>query len=171
MTGFVTAISSVSDAVDRVLRVVAIFFLAVMVGLICLQVLARYGFSSPPAWTEEAARYAMVWVGLLGASVSFKARFDPALVSYGPETGRPKRLIAGAIQAASVVIFFSPILWYCFFGPKMNVARSFLMRTLNVKAETFDMSMIFVSVTVPVFILAIGLHGLSMIVKSLSQPE
>mgnify|MGYP005821448073 FL=1 len=35
-------------------------FLVAMVVLICLQVVARHGFASPPAWTEERARYAMV---------------------------------------------------------------------------------------------------------------
>ena len=35
-------------------------------GLIAIQVVARYVFSEPPGWTEEGARYAMVWSGLLG---------------------------------------------------------------------------------------------------------
>lgn len=165
------ALMRASDAVDYVLRVVGIFFLVVMVALICLQVLARYGFSSPPAWTEEAARYAMVWVGLLGASVSFKAGFDPALIKIAPTAARRKILIAGAIRAAAVMIFLGPILWYCFMGPKMNVARSFIARSFSTKAETFDMPLIFVAVTVPLFICAIFLHGLAKVGETLTERD
>lgn len=167
MKNVAKALTRASDAVDQVLRVVGIFFLIVMVALICLQVLARYGFSSPPAWTEEAARYAMVWVGLLGASVSFKAGFDPALVKIAPDAARRRILIAGAIRAAAVVVFLGPILWYCFFGPRMNIARSFIARSFSTKAETFDMPLIFVAITVPLFIGAIFLHGLAKMVRTL----
>ncbi|MFV0383308.1 TRAP transporter small permease [Paracoccus sp. (in: a-proteobacteria)] len=171
MSAIAAALNTASNAVDRVLRVVAIFFLLMMVGLICLQVLARYGFSSPPAWTEEAARFAMVWVGLLGASVSFKAGFDPALVSFSGDTARGRRLIAGSVRAAAVGLFLGPVLWFCFFGPKMSMARSFLSRSLHTKAETFDLPMIFVAVTVPLFICAILLHGLAMIASGLTKRD
>ena len=46
----------------------------------------RYVFSSPPVWTEDVARYAMVWTGLLGATLSFKTRSDAVLMdSVFPE--------------------------------------------------------------------------------------
>ncbi|NIZ01561.1 TRAP transporter small permease [Thalassospira lucentensis] len=153
----------ISDKLDGILRVTAGFFVCVMVGAICLQVAARYGFASPPAWTEEVARYAMVWVGLLGASVAFKAKFDPALFHIPDRAGRGVRLVAGTVRAASVLIFLAPVLWYCFYGPGMNTARSFLARSLVTKAETFDMPTIFVAVTVPIFICAIFIHGLAQI--------
>ena len=148
-----------SNGVDRVLRWVAGVFVVIMVAMICLQVAARYGFSSPPAWTEEAARYAMVWVGLLGASISFKTGFDPALIQMPHRVATPVRVITAVIRASAVMIFLAPVLWFCFFGPGMNTARSFLARNLVTTAETFDMPSIFVAVTVPIFILAIFLHG------------
>lgn len=171
MNSVAKGLMTASDAVDRVLRVVGIFFLIMMVALICLQVAARYGFSSPPAWTEEAARYAMVWVGLLGASVSFKAGFDPALFKIAPDATRTKVLITGALRAAAVMVFLGPILWYCFFGPKMNVARSFIARSFSTKAETFDMPLIFVAVTVPLFIIAIFIHGLAKVGETLAAED
>lgn len=171
MNAITVGLNTASDWVNRILRVVAIFFLIMMVALICLQVLARYGFSSPPAWTEEAARFAMVWVGLLGASVSFKAGFDPALVNFSKDTPRKKKLLAGSIRAVAVGLFLGPILWFCFFGPKMNMARSFLSRSIYTKAETFDLPMVFVAITVPLFIAAILLHGAAMIANGLSNRD
>ena len=55
-----------STALDRVASVLAGVAIVVLVGAVMLQVVARYMFSQPPAYTEELARYAMIWAGLIG---------------------------------------------------------------------------------------------------------
>lgn len=170
MTTIANALLWLSDTIDRLLRRVALICLVAMVAFISLQVVARYGFAAPPAWTEEAARYAMVWVGLLGASVSYKAGFDPRLVQVPASLPRPLRQLAALMRGAAVVVFLGPILFYCFFGPGLNPARSFLTRSLNSTAETFDMPLIFVAITVPVFIIAIFVHGLAHLAQGLAIP-
>jgi len=40
-------------------------FLALMASLVLFQVIARYIFNSSPAWTEEIARYTMIWSTLI----------------------------------------------------------------------------------------------------------
>lgn len=157
-----------STGLNHVLRVMACISMVIMVGLICLQVVARYGFSSPPPWTEEAARYAMVWVGLLGGSVSFYERFDPALFKGEAIRNRVLSWLTSVVRAMAVVIFLGPILWYCIFGPGMNPARGFLLRNLRLSAETFDMSMIFVAITVPIFVVACLFHGTVRLLTVLS---
>lgn len=47
-------------------------FLSVMVLLIFAQIVSRLFFSSSFAWTEELARYLMIWSTFLGASFAFK---------------------------------------------------------------------------------------------------
>jgi len=169
MTLIATFLDRLSAGVDHVLRFIARIGLILMVALIALQVVARYGFSAPPAWTEEAARYAMVWVGLLGASISFRAGFDPRLVKLPVTLPRPILGIAALLRGAAVVAFLGPILFYSFYGPGLNPARSFLARNLHTSAETFDMPSIFVAVTVPVFIIAIFLHGLARWARGLAN--
>ncbi|MDD7973493.1 TRAP transporter small permease [Roseinatronobacter alkalisoli] len=171
MTAIAKKLIWLSEAVDQVLRLVALVFLVVMVLTITLQVVARYGFSAPPAWTEEAARYAMVWVGLLGASISFKAGFDPRLVTLPMTLPRPVLGVAAIIRGMAVVLFLGPILFYCFFGPGMNPVRSFLSRSLHTSAESFDMPLIFVTVTVPIFISAIFLHGIAQCAQGLARVQ
>lgn len=54
--------------------------LLLMLSCICVQVVSRYLMSEPLAWTEELARYAMVWSGFLGATVAFHRGADPVLL-------------------------------------------------------------------------------------------
>ena len=157
-----------SLGIDRLLRAIALVGLVLMVAFISLQVVARYGFSAPPAWTEEAARYAMVWVGLLGASISYSAGFDPRLVKLPATLPRPLLALAALLRGAAVVIFLGPILFFCFYGPGLNPERSFLARSFYTTAESFDMPTIFVAVTVPIFIIAIFLHGLAHCARGLA---
>ncbi|WP_460274440.1 TRAP transporter small permease [Celeribacter sp. ULVN23_4] len=146
-------------------------FLLAMVVLICLQVVARYGFASPPAWTEELARYAMVWVGLLGASASFYERFDPALVNIPASAPRWLKLATSAVRAVALLLFLVPILWHCFFGPGMNFTRGFLNRNMTMMAETVPLPMIWVALAVPVFIAITFLHGLARTFSTLAGTE
>ncbi|SDE67267.1 TRAP transporter small permease [Ruegeria marina] len=150
------ALISLSDALHAATRLVALVMLAVLVGAVSLQVIARYGFSAPPVWTEEAARYAMIWVGLMGAAMSFKARFDPAL--FTPKTGRRGRIALRAVQTLFVLIFTAPILYYSVIGTNGTFARSFLGRAIRSTSGAMDLPMIWVAAAVPVAFTVILVH-------------
>ena len=69
-----------SGGLNRIVWAGAAGFLVLMLALVCIQIVGRYGFSDAPSWTEEGARYAMVWSGLLGGAVAFHQNADPVLV-------------------------------------------------------------------------------------------
>ena len=71
MNGAAHLIAGASDHVDRAALFLAKAALAGMVAVIGVQIVARYGLNAPPGWTEELARYLMVWGGLLGATAAF----------------------------------------------------------------------------------------------------
>lgn len=52
----------------RIERWGSIAFLLVIVGLVVLQVVTRYLLAHPPLWSEEMARYALVWLTFIGAA-------------------------------------------------------------------------------------------------------
>lgn len=153
-----------SRGIDRLAGAVTMFFLVVLVTVVMVQVVARYVLFSPPAWTEEMARYAMIWAGLMGATLSFKRRFDPALVNRAPgvtEKGPRAALmatVAGAFQGLVVLIYLLPILWHSFYGPNMNPERSFLMRHSRMTAETMGFPTLLVAVAVPLMVVFILIH-------------
>jgi len=73
-------IALVSYGLDRFCRATAVGFLSLMLLLVLFQVVARYIFQAVPVWTEEAARYSMIWGGLFGATVAFRGDLDPRLI-------------------------------------------------------------------------------------------
>lgn len=166
MTGISIFLSRLSERINRLFMISAVLFLVLMLGAILIQVVARYLFDNPPNWTEEVARYAMVWIGLLGAAISFHASFDPALMDITKKFPPLIQKIGKLIRASTVLVFLLPIFWHSFFGMNMNFGRSFLVRHWHLSADTFDLSTFYIAIGVPIFILAILIHGLA---KSLSS--
>lgn len=166
-----------SRGIDHLAGAVTMAFLVVLVTVVMVQVVARYVLFSPPAWTEEMARYAMIWAGLMGATLSFKRRFDPALVNRAPgvaEKGTRAALIAvlaGALQGLVVLIYLLPILWHSFFGPNMNPERSFLMRHSRMTAETMGFPTLLVAIAVPLMVVFILIHLAARIFEPAEEAE
>lgn len=152
------ALARASDAADRVAVWLAAGCLVAMLAIVMLQVVARYVFDAPPAWTEEGARYMMVWAGLLGAAIAFKRRLDPVLLQWTPAGPAWLRSAMRALRVAAVLGFILPVLYACFVGPRGDPARSFVARQLGLSADTFGFSMIWVGASVPVMALLVLLH-------------
>ena len=57
------------EMLDDLVRVVCSVLMAVMTVTILIQVFARYiPAIKPPSWTEEFARYVMIWLATIAAS-------------------------------------------------------------------------------------------------------
>ena len=54
--------------VDKALECLIITLMAVMVANVLWQVFTRYVLNNPSSYTEELARFLLIWLGLLGAS-------------------------------------------------------------------------------------------------------
>lgn len=111
-------IAQLARTLDRLSSALAHFALILACGGILLlvvtmmvQVVARYLLSSPLAWTEELARYAMVWAGLLGATAAYQRRADPVLLS---RTSLPAMLRRPAqwLELVAVTAFALSVLIY-----------------------------------------------------------
>lgn len=161
----------VSAWLDRIALTGAILAVLVMAFAAAYQVVARYIFDAPPVWTEELARRAMVWAGMLGASVAFRERSDPNLFpDREAMTGRSGMALA-LIRAAGVTIFAFPVLYYSLFGPGMNLARGFLGRSLDRSAEMMDIPMIWFTAAVPAAFAIIMIHVMADLASRLSVAE
>jgi len=129
------------------------FFIALLV-LVVFQVVTRYVLHNAPVWTEEVARYCMVWGGLLGATVAFKEGSDPFLVPP-PTRGNPVWLSAARIlRAMATVAFLGPILYH---------SDKFLLRTWQRTTEALGIPTAFITIAVPLAVAIIFFHLLAQL--------
>jgi TRAP-type C4-dicarboxylate transport system permease small subunit len=164
-------IAVVSDALDRVSREGAIVCLIAMVALISIQVAARYILSDPPGWTEEGARYAMVWAGFLGTTMAFRRGADPTLTSRSLFSSGRWKWLGFSIRTGAVLLFLGPVWYYSVFGPAMDPGRGFLARTAVRSTESLGLSLIWFTVALPVAITVIFIHILSRLASRDWDPQ
>jgi TRAP-type C4-dicarboxylate transport system permease small subunit len=62
----------ITNILDIVLKNALIILMVALVSAVSWQVISRYGFVSPSSWTEEVARFLLIWIGVLGAAWAFR---------------------------------------------------------------------------------------------------
>lgn len=72
LMGFLVPLQFVNTHVLRLGRAIAVFAMAVMVLSILYQVVMRYGFNAAPNWSEELARFCMLWMTGLVAPAAYR---------------------------------------------------------------------------------------------------
>jgi TRAP-type C4-dicarboxylate transport system permease small subunit len=92
----------VSAGLNRVCEVGLILFLSAMSVVVFLEVIFRYIFSLPLFWTEEFARYCLVWASLLGATIALREGEHIAVTFFMDHV--PQRLRRAMILAAQISI-------------------------------------------------------------------
>lgn len=101
----------ISDILNRITELVLVMVLTAMAVAVFLQVIFRYVLSLPLFWTEEFARYCLVWASLLGSAVAVKRGQHIAvtiLVERLPSAlGRTLKIMA----LIAVAVILAVILW------------------------------------------------------------
>lgn len=97
-------ISTIRAAVERVLEWTLVVLMGVMVVNVLWQVATRFLLRNPSSYTEEVARYLLVWVGLLGASYAAGKRIHLS-IDLLPEQleGRRRHLLLLFVEACIFV--------------------------------------------------------------------
>lgn len=62
------------NAIERIFEKLLIALVVSLVFSVLWQVISRYLFTMPAAWTEELARFLLIWIGMLGASYAYLRR-------------------------------------------------------------------------------------------------
>ncbi len=64
----------VTRIVDKILSVFLMLLMALMVLTVTWQVVSRFILNTPSSYTEELARFLLIWIGLLGAGYALRTR-------------------------------------------------------------------------------------------------
>lgn len=164
-----SVLETLSAAAFRVAAWGAMASVLLMVAVALWQVVARYALDQPPPWTEELARYSMVWVGLLGASCAFRANSDPTLFPAMRDVGGAGGAILSLIRTLGVLAFIGPIIWFCLFGRGGDIARGYLARMAGREALTMDIPMIVFAAAIPISFIFILVHLLAQLAADVGR--
>ena len=97
------------NKVDKILAVILVVIMAIMVLNVLWQVFSRYVLGSPSFFTDELARYLMIWVGILGAAYASGKNMHVAINVL------PSKLEASSQKKLRQVVRIL-IISFCFFA-------------------------------------------------------
>ena len=143
------ALTAMSKAMDRLCYWIAFVALQVMLLSILLQVVARYLFNAPPAWTEELGRYAMIWASMTGAAMAYYRGADPVMLRFNTRGLPGRALVMQMVEAVAVLTLAAPVFIY---------APGFLARHSHRITETLEWNSAVVVAIIPATFVIIVLH-------------
>ncbi|ACN17866.1 putative TRAP-type C4-dicarboxylate transport system, small permease component [Desulforapulum autotrophicum HRM2] len=74
--------------------------------IVVAQVFARYVLNSSLFWSEELARYCLVWISFLGASVAYHDRVHPGVNMFGSRLPMTmERILTTLVHLVSMGLF------------------------------------------------------------------
>lgn len=109
---------AVTRVLERVLGVACVVLFAVLVVVVVWQVFSRQVLGSPSTWSEEAARYLFVWLGLFGAALVFSERGHIAVDFLIRRL--PKPVLRGALVLIQLTIVTLAALVFVYGGWKYS---------------------------------------------------
>lgn len=88
----------------RALAGICVFLLIVMLLSVGLQIIMRYGFNAPLVWSEELARFTMIWLALLASAIGMRRGQHIAMTGILPIPEKFSHLVRGGVVFASVLV-------------------------------------------------------------------
>ncbi|MBE0558596.1 MAG: TRAP transporter small permease, partial [Proteobacteria bacterium] len=119
-----SAINKLIETYEKVLDRLASAILATLLLIVLAQIISRYVFNSSLPWTEEAARYLMIWGVLLGAGLAYLNGYLISIEIFINRFPAPVRRVVRVVNRL-LSLFFTGILTVygvhlCILGAQME---------------------------------------------------
>jgi TRAP-type C4-dicarboxylate transport system permease small subunit len=163
MVKFVSNYLKLMDMLYVITRKALIVITGLMTVVVILQVICRYVVKNPLAWTEEVARYLMVWMAFIGASCVIK-KWDNIYVDFFINLlkQKPRRIV---ILFQKFVVL--GLLIYSFYLCMTVFPKVSAYQTL----ATLDISMLWAQSSMIVGFLLAALQNIGVILNDLFKPD
>ena len=83
-----------------------------MTGVVIVQVFFRYGLNHSLFWSEELARYLLIWLTFLGGAVAYRRGAHPSINLLRGRLSAPLKRYSGIIVHCLCLLFFTILVWY-----------------------------------------------------------
>jgi TRAP-type C4-dicarboxylate transport system permease small subunit len=145
-----------SELVERVSCGVMVACLAVMVGVVFVQVVWRYAFAASIFWSEELTRYLMIWGTMLAAGVCLRRGAHMAIRFLHDLLPPAWRRRTSLLVYALILIFLGTVTYY---GLIMVVKMWYQRST------TLFLPMGLVYIAIPLGCLLMIIHTLALLAR------
>lgn len=98
--------------ISKFLEKVLMFAMAAIVITVSWQVFSRFILQSPSSYTEELARFLLIWIGILGSAYAYKAKAHLGLDLFVEKLAPAKQTKARLLIELFVIIFASGVMIY-----------------------------------------------------------
>jgi TRAP-type C4-dicarboxylate transport system permease small subunit len=145
--------------IDNILATLLVIIMSIMVINVLWQVFSRYFLGAPSSFTDELARYLMIWIGILGAAyVSGRNKhvaIDVLPSRLGLTTQKKLRLIVRIL-----------IILFCFFALVIGGSRLvYITHLLDQNSPALQLPLSVVYMIIPISGLLIIYYKISDILK------
>ena len=143
-------------------RVAACTLLVVTLALIVLQVVSRYVFNAPFTWTEELARFALLWLTFVAAGFVMARRIHIAVDLVASKLGRKGAIVMDTVALVTVVVTSGVMAWA---GAGFAAGAS----RLAAPATSLPMSLVYASAALGFGLIC--LHAVLHVYLNIRHPE
>ncbi len=98
------------DAIDYVLTRFLILLMALIVLAVTWQVFTRFIIKDPSSFTEELARFLLIWIGVLGASYALRTRSHLGIDLITERVGQRGKMILQLFIYTIIILFATAVL-------------------------------------------------------------
>ncbi|WP_366658367.1 TRAP transporter small permease [Fodinicurvata sp. EGI_FJ10296] len=102
--------------IDRSIEMTTVAIIVVLMSVMTVSIVAgvfyRYVLNAPLSWTEEIARYAMVWVSVLGGGLAFRRGGHVAVTFVVDAFPNALRTITLFLGGVAILTFLFIMFWY-----------------------------------------------------------
>ena len=133
--------TKVLDFIEKALMVIVGLLMIIMVAVVFMQVVLRYGFKASTTWADEIARYCMIWTVFLACPVGYRRhchiKVDVLTRKFTPGFRR-------------IMEFLMYLLQVVFLGVLLAASRQYLAKIGRQLSQTLkvDMRLVFLGVVI-----------------------
>lgn len=146
---------------DKILSFTLSTLMALMVLDVTWQIITRFFTDSPSSWSEEVARFLLIWIGLLGAAWAYRQRAHLGLSYLVEKFGQESQIKIAIFSYLMAVLFAISVMIYG--GSQLVI----LTLELNQLSASLGIKIGYVYMIIPISGLMITLYALDFMKTAL----
>ncbi len=161
MTDLLKPITTLADSTEKLLKILLIILMALLVVNVTWQVVTRFILPEPSSFTEELSRFVLIWIGLLGSALAYKARMHLGVDILTNKLEGNRKLIADISVHLCAALFAILVL---LIGGSNLVQVTFELKQVS---ASLGVKMGYVYLALPISGVLIMLYSLSFIIQDI----